>query len=125
MKKQSNIQLAEVLNLSKIKKKCPEIIKHCDICEGTIIDHDNIPEEYIVDYGDRRIYSAVFNCIKCGNEVCENCVTTIDGEWEKLYVCQECYDKYEKRIKRILKMQKRVNALAEDLAEEIEEFLND
>lgn len=120
-----DFNLCEVLNLSKIKKKCPQIIKECDICGGVIIDHDSVPEEYIVDYNDREIYSAVINCQKCGAQVCENCVITIEGAWEKIYICKDCYEKHKKKIDRIVKLQNKVEVLAEEVAEEIEEFLNE
>lgn len=117
--------ICEVLNLSKIKKKCPEIIKHCDICDGIIIDHDKTPEQYIIDYNDRQIYSALITCVKCGAKICENCCITLDDTWEKIYVCNNCYEKYEKKIKRIQKLQKKADVLAEEIADELEEFLND
>ena len=119
------LQCCEVLNLSKIKKKCKQVIKHCEICEGIIIDNDNVPEEYIVDYNDRQIYSALITCVKCGAKVCENCCTTLDDTWEKIYVCNNCYNKYKKQIKRIQKLQAKADILAEEIAEEIEEFLNE
>lgn len=125
MKKKNQIQLCEVLDLSKVKKKCPQVIKECEICGGTIIDNDNVPEEFIVDYNDRQIYSAVHYCAKCGAEICENCLITIDGAWEQIDICSDCYDKHKKRIDRIIKLQKRAQALEEDIADEIEEFLND
>ena len=50
---------------------------------------------------------------------------TIEGDWEQLDICKDCYEKYKKRIDRILKLQRRANALIEDIAEEIEDFLND
>lgn len=125
MKKKNDIQLCEVLDLSKIKNKCPQVIKECEICGGVIIDHDKVPEEYIVDYNDRQIYSAVHHCIKCGAEICENCLITIDGDWEQIDICKDCYEKYKNRIDHIKKLQKRVNALAEDIVEEIEDFLNE
>ena len=119
------LQCCEVLDLSKTKKKCKQVIKHCEICEGVIIDNDNVPEEYIVDYNDRQIHSALINCIKCGANVCENCCTTLDDTWEKIYVCNNCYNKYKKRIKRIQKLQIKADILAEEIADEIEEFLNE
>ena len=119
------LQCCEVLNLSKIKKKCKQVIKHCEICEGIIIDNDNVPEEYIVDYNDRQIYSALITCVKCGAKVCENCCTTLDNTWEKIYVCNNCYNKYKKQIKRIQKLQAKADILAEEIADEIEEFLNE
>lgn len=120
-----NIELCEVIDLEGVKKHCPQIIKECDICGGIIIDHDSTPEQYIVDYSDRHIHSAVITCVKCGAEVCENCVKTIDDTWEKIYICTECYEKYKKRIDKIIRLQKRANAIAEEIADEIEEFLND
>ena len=66
----------------------------------------------------------VIYCQKCGAEVCENCVTTIEDTWEKIYICSNCAEKYSKTIKRIQKMQRKADALAEEIAEEIEEFLN-
>lgn len=125
MKKKKDIQFCEVLDLNRVKNKCPQVIKECEICGGVIIDHDNIPEEYIVDYGDRQIHSAVIYCEKCGAQVCENCVTTIEGVWDKIYLCKNCYEKYKKRIDRIKKLQRKAEAIAEEIADEIEEFLND
>lgn len=119
------MKFCEVLDLSKVKKKCPQVIRECDICKGIIIDNDNVPEEFIVDYNDRQIFSAAHTCAKCGAEICENCTVTIEGDWEKIDICSDCYEKHKKRIDHILKLQKRINALAEDIAEEIEDFLND
>ena len=119
------LDCCEILNLAKIKKKCKEVIKECAICEGIIIDNDNVPEQYIVDYGDRQIHSAQIQCVKCGAIVCENCCVTLDDTWEKIYVCNNCYEKYKKRIKRIKKLQNKADILAEEIADEIEEFLND
>lgn len=121
----NELNCCEVLNLSKIKKKCKQVIKKCSICGGVIIDNDNVPEEYIVDYNDRQIYSAQIQCVKCGELVCENCCITLDDTWEKLYVCNNCYDKHKKQIKRIQKLQSKADILAEEIADEIEEFLND
>lgn len=122
MKKE--IECCEVLNLAKIKKKCKEVIHHCSICEGVIIDNDTVPDQYIIDYGDIEIYSALINCVKCGAEICENCAITIDDTWEKIYVCKNCYEKYKKKIDKILKLQKKVDILTEEISDEIEEFLN-
>ena len=122
--KNKNYDLCEIADLTRIKKDCPQIIHHCEICDGIIIDHDNVPEKFIVDYDDRRIHSAILYCQKCGAEVCENCVTTIEDTWEKIYICSNCAEKYSKTIKRIQQMQRKADALAEEIAEEIEEFLN-
>lgn len=119
------IDCCEVLNLSKIKKKCKQVIKECEICGGIIIDHDNIPEQYIVDYSDRQIHSAQIQCVKCGALVCENCCITLDDTWEKIYVCENCYNKYKKQIKHIQKLQSKADILAEEISDEIEEFLNE
>ena len=119
------IDCCEVLNLSKIKKKCKQVIRECEICGGIIIDHDNIPEQYIVDYNDRQIHSAQIQCVKCGALVCENCCIALDDTWEKIYVCENCYNKYKKQIKHIQKLQSKADILAEEISDEIEEFLNE
>ena len=116
--------ICEVLNLAKIKSKCPQIIKECECCGGTIIDDDNVPEKYIVDYNDRQIYSAVYRCVKCSAEICENCIVTIDDNWERINICKNCYEKYKTKVDHILKLQKKAEALAEDIADEIMEFLD-
>ena len=121
----AGIDCCEVLNLSKIKKKCKQVIRECEICGGIIIDHDNIPEQYIVDYNDRQIHSAQIQCVKCGALVCENCCITLDDTWEKIYVCENCYNKYKKQIKHIQKLQSKADILAEEISDEIEEFLNE
>lgn len=125
MKKELNEDnCCEVLNLAQIKKKCKQVIKHCNICDGIIIDDDNVPEDYIIDYDDRQIYSALIKCVKCGAIVCSNCCITLDSVWEQLPVCNNCYEKYNKQIKRIQKLQRKADILAEEIAEEIEGFLD-
>lgn len=115
----------EVLNLSQISKKCPQVIKKCSICEGIVIDNDNVPEEYIVDYNDRQIYSALHKCAKCGAIICENCSITIEDAWEQIYVCSDCAEKYAKKIDKIKKLQKKVEILTEEIYDRLEVFLND
>lgn len=119
------LQLSEVLDLKGVEEHCKEVIKHCDICNGVIIDDDNVPDEFIVDYNDRRIYSAMYTCCKCGAEICENCAVTIDGNWEKLYICSDCYAKRPKLVDKIQKLQKRISGLSDEIDDLIEEFLND
>lgn len=123
MKKKNDI--CEVLDFKKVKKHCPQVVKHCKECGQVIIDHDNIPEEYIVDYNDIHIKSAMYTCCKCGKEICEECSVTIEGDWEKLYICTECYAKKPKQVERIKWIQRKIEALNEEFSDEIEEFLND
>ena len=108
-------KFSEVIDLAKCKEVCPEVVKECEFCEGIIIDHDNVPQEYIVNYDDRQIHSELRTCEICGSIMCEQCSTLIEDTWDVFYLCPVCSKKYVKQIKKIESLQEKEQALLEKI----------
>lgn len=92
---------ADIFGLSELKKECKQVIKHCEFCDGIIIDHDNVPEEIIVNYDDRQIYSEMLLCDICKSKMCRNCAIPIEDEFEEFYICPDCKEEYDEEIEKI------------------------
>lgn len=122
--KKKKIEFSTVIDLSAIKKHYKEVIHHCEFCNGIIIDHDNVPQEYIVNYDDRNIYSEVIHCEICNKEICRNCSKKIEDVWDVFYLCPTCSKDYEKQILKIESLQEREELIVEKIEKAIMKLRN-
>lgn len=119
-----NLKYAKVVDLLKIEENYSNLIKHCDICKGIIIDHDKVPQDIIIDYDDRRINSELLTCEICKASICRNCATLIEDTWDVFYLCPNCINNNKKLIERIKILQNKSIKILNKLEESLYKLRN-
>ena len=115
---------AKIVGLLQLREDHKDLINKCSFCNRFTIDHDNVPENIIVDYDDRQIISETLTCEICGSNICRECATLIEDTWDVFYICPDCIIDHKDLIEKIKKLQERSAKILNKLDEAIYKLRN-